>query len=155
MDLMMRTEIEETSENRPHEENAATIARALDVWISRLGREFGPLSRPQRRTLRTLADLGRTGVPVRASDLAEYLGLTSAGATRMLNKLESDGYVLRFREPDADQREVYAALTASGTEALRAANEVYFERVDLDLGRLDETERRTLARLLEKLTAAG
>ena len=154
----MTTQREETRASwpiSPHDENAATIARALDVWISRLGREFGPLSRPQRRTLRTLADLSRTGSPVRASDLAEYLGLTSAGATRMLNKLESAGYVSRYREPDADQREVYAALTTAGTEALRAANAVYFERVERDLGKLDEAERQTLARLLEKLTAAG
>lgn len=151
----MMTEREETSEQRPHDENAATIARALDVWISRLGREFGPLSRPQRRALRSLNDLIGTGMSIRGSDLAEYLGLTSAGATRMLNRLEEAGYVSRFREPDADQREVYAALTVAGTEALRAANDVYFARVDRDLGRLDEVERQTLARLLDKLTAAS
>ncbi|HVB64640.1 MAG TPA: MarR family transcriptional regulator [Nitrolancea sp.] len=141
--------------NQQHEANATTIARALDVWISRLGREFGPLSRPQRRALRSLDDLIGSGASVRASDLAEYLGLTSAGTTRMLNKLEASGYVGRFREPDGDQREVYAALTDSGIAALHAANEVYFERVDRDLERLDEKERQTLARLLEKLTAAG
>src|SRR6185437_9198021 len=112
MDRTMRTEREEmgTSQSSPpHEQNAATIARALDVWISRLGREFGPLSRPQRRMLRTLDELSRLGTPVRASDLADYLGLTSAGATRMLNKLEGAGYLSRFRDPGADQREVYAA----------------------------------------------
>ena len=154
----MKTAREATNDsqtNHPHEANATTIARALDVWISRLGREFGPLSRPQRRALRSLDDLIGTGASIRASDLADYLGLTSAGTTRMLNKLEASGYVSRFREPDGDQREVYAALTVSGIEALHAANEIYFERVDRDLARLDETERQTLARLLEKLTAAG
>jgi DNA-binding MarR family transcriptional regulator len=154
----MTTAREEMNDSQPdqrHEESATTIARALDVWISRLGREFGPLSRPQRRALRSLDDLIGAGASIRATDLAEFLGLTSAGATRMLNRLESDGFVIRFREPDGDQREVYAALTDSGIEALRAANEIYFERVNRDLGRLDEAERQTLARLLEKLTMAG
>ncbi|HEX3723528.1 MAG TPA: MarR family transcriptional regulator [Nitrolancea sp.] len=153
---MMSTEREEAREQRPHDANAATIARALDIWISRLGREFGPLSRPQRRALRSLDELIGTGVSIRVGDLAERLGLTPAGATRMLNRLEGAGYVSRFRrEPDADQREVYAGLTTAGTEALRAANDVYYERVEHDLEKLDEVERQTLARLLEKLTAAG
>jgi DNA-binding MarR family transcriptional regulator len=73
----------------------------------------------------------------------------------MLNRLEDDGYISRFRDPEADQREVYIAPTPAGIEALRAANEVYFERVEARLEQLDTKERETLARLLEKLTEAG
>ena len=32
-----------------------SIAYALDDWYTRLGRQFGPLSRPQRRMLRLLS----------------------------------------------------------------------------------------------------
>ena len=138
-----------------HDANAVAIARTLELWISGLGRQFGPLSRRQRHTLRALTEMGRTGGSVRAGDLAEFLGITSAGATRMLNRLEDDGYISRFRDPEADQREVYIASTAAGAEALRAANEVYFELVERRLERLDDGERETLARLLGKLTAAG
>jgi DNA-binding MarR family transcriptional regulator len=73
----------------------------------------------------------------------------------MLNRLEDDGYISRSRDPDADQREVYIAPTTAGIEALRAANEVYFELVERRLERLDDGEREALARLMEKLTAAG
>lgn len=135
--------------------STATIARGLDLWINRLGRQFGPLSRPQRRALRTLHDLSATKGQVRVSDLAEALGVTSAGATRMLNKLEELGYVGRSRESDGDQREVAVALSAAGKQALEAANAVYFSRVGDELRRLDESERETLARLLARLTASA
>jgi DNA-binding MarR family transcriptional regulator len=138
-----------------HDANAMAIARALDLWFSGLGRQFGPLSRRQRYTMRALTELGRETGSVRAGDLAEFLGITSAGATRMLNRLEDDGYISRFRNPNADQREVYIAPTEAGIDALRAANEVYFERVEGYLDRLDDGERDALARLLGKMTAAG
>jgi DNA-binding MarR family transcriptional regulator len=138
-----------------HDANAVAIARALDLWISGLGRQFGPLSRRQRHTLRALTELSHGASSVRAGDLAEFLGITSAGATRMLNRLEDDGYISRYRDPEADQREVYIASTSAGAEAMRAANEVYFELVERRLERLDDGERDALARLLEKLTAAG
>jgi DNA-binding MarR family transcriptional regulator len=137
-----------------HDAGAMAIARALERWVSELGRQFGPLSRRQRHTLRVLNELGRDGT-VRAGDLAEFLGITSAGATRMLNRLEDDGYIRRFRDPEADQREIFLTPTAAGNEALRAANEVYFERVERYLDRLNAEERATLAGLLEKLTEAG
>lgn len=138
-----------------HDANAVAIARALELWVSGLGRQFGPLSRRQRHTLRALTELSHGAGSVRAGDLAEFLGITSAGATRMLNRLEDDGYVSRYRDPEADQREVYVAPTSAGAEALRAANEVYFELVERRLERLDDGEREALACLLGKLTAAG
>ena len=71
----------------------ASIAYALDEWYSRLGRQFGPLSRPQRRMLRLLS----ADTMVRVGDLGEQLGLTTAGTTRMLDKLEALGYSWRSR----------------------------------------------------------
>ena len=144
--------VQAESGQRPHDATA-TIARALDVWNNRLGRQFGPLSRPQRRALRTLHELSSAKPPVRVSDLAERLGVTSAGATRMLSKLEDFGYINRVRVPEGDQREVFVALTASGAQALSAANAVYFDRVGRELHRLDQAEQEMLAHLLEKLTS--
>ena len=123
------------STSQTPQEVAPAIARALDLWNSRLGRQFGPLSRPQRRALRTLNDLSAAKPSVRVTDLAERLGVTSAGATRMLSKLEDFGYINRTREPEGDQREVLVALTSLGTQALQAANDVYFERVRDELHR--------------------
>jgi len=130
----------------------AEIAHALDDWYSGLGRQYGPLSRPQRRMLRLIA----AGPPVRVGDLAEGLGLTTAGATRMLDTLESLGYASRVRGAEkTDQRQVYVALTAAGADALRAADAVYLARVASRARRLTDDERAQLARLLRTMAPSG
>jgi len=123
------------------------IARALDNWTTRLGRQFGPISRPQRRMLQHL----HTEQAVRVSDLGERLELTTAGATRMLDKLEALGYVVRTRDARGDQRQVYVTLTTQGAQALAEANEAFLVRVRETLSTLDEAEQVLLAGLLSKI----
>jgi DNA-binding MarR family transcriptional regulator len=123
----------------------ATIASALDRWYDQLGRQFGPLSRPQRRMLRLLS----RDTKVRVSDLSEGLGVTTAGTTRMLDKLESLGYAERSRMDQYDQRQVYVTLTPQGAVALREAEEIFLERVQTMLKGLRPAERSALAHLLQ------
>lgn len=123
------------------------IAQGLDDWNSLLGRQFGPLSRPQRRMLRLL-DLEQG---VRVGDLGEELGLTTAGTTRMLDKLETLGYASRARDQKNDQRQVYVTLTSAGQQALKEADKVFLERVQSTLSILNETELSTLTRLLRAI----
>ena len=129
-------------------EEIVSIAYALDEWYTQLGRQFGPLSRPQRRMLRLL----RVDAPVRVGDLGVELGLTTAGTTRMLDKLEAMGYAKRSRTEQHDQRQVYVSLTMPGAIALRDAEGVFMERIQASLKKLNPTERSTLARLLLALS---
>ncbi len=126
------------------------IAAALDRLYTLLGRQFGALSRPQRRMLRTID--GRAAL--RVSDLAESLSITSAGATRMLDTLAAQGYITRFRQPEADQRQVYVALTTAGSQALAEANAVYLARLGAAIARLPAADRAALASALPALAAA-
>jgi DNA-binding MarR family transcriptional regulator len=128
--------------------DAVAIAHALDEWYTLLGRQFGPLSRPQRRMLHLLDEEKR----VRVSELGEALGLTTAGTTRMLDKLEAFGYARRTRIPQSDQRQVYVTLTQAGKQALQVADTVFLERVQAILRVLDEEERVTLAHLLHTMS---
>ena len=123
------------------------IARALDRWYTLLGRQFGPLSRPQRRMLGLLS----SETPVRVGDLGEQLGLTTAGTTRMLDKLESLGYAVRSRAAHSDQRQVFVMLTPSGEQALREAEAVFLGRVHSMLDALSATERVALVHILRPL----
>ena len=132
-------------------DDVVTIARALDRWTAHLGRQFGPLSRPQRRMLRSLADRLAHQEAMRVSDLAEPLGLTAAGTTRMLDTLEDLGYIARSRSPNTDQRQVYVAMTVAGAQALQVADKVLLERVRVLVERLDAGERAELVTLLQKL----
>jgi len=122
----------------------ATIAQALDEWEALLGRQFGPLSRPQRRIMRLLS--GEQAV--RVGDLAEKLGITTAGATRMLDKLEALHYATRARDQHNDQRQVYVTLTVTGQQALLDANAAFLAHVQSTLTVLNPAERTLLAQLL-------
>jgi DNA-binding MarR family transcriptional regulator len=128
------------------------IARSLDRWSASLGREFGPLSRPQRRTLHTLADREAAEQVTRVGDIAAMLRFTTAGATRLLDTLEALGYVTRYRAPNVDQRQVYLTLTLTGRAALEQADRAFTGRVAASLGPLSAAERQTLAALLARLT---
>ena len=132
-------------------DDVVTIAQALERWNSHLGRQFGPLSRPQRRTLGLLADHEMQKETMRVGDLAEPLGLTTAGITRMLDTLEGLGYITRSRTPNTDQREVYVTMTDAGVQALQAANEVLLERVQMLVEHLDASERSEFMMLLRKM----
>jgi DNA-binding MarR family transcriptional regulator len=137
----------------PYDENERdyvelnAIAYALDEWYTGLGRQFGPLSRPQRRMLRLLKE----DTQVRVGELGEQLGLTTAGTTRMLDKLEAMGYAKRSRTDQHDQRQVYVSLTPPGAIALRDAEAVFLERMQASLQNLNKTQRVTLAQLLRAL----
>ncbi len=128
------------------------IARGLDRWWGSLGREFGPLSRPQRRALHLLADREAAGALTRVGDLATLLQFTTAGATRLLDTLEALGYAERYRARDTDQRQVYVALTVTGRAALDLADRAFAARVVASLEPLTDTERQTLAALLARLS---
>lgn len=93
-----------------------------------------------------------TETTVRVGDLGEQLGLTTAGTTRMLDKLEALGYATRSRTAQHDQRQVYVALTPAGAAALQAAEQVFLERMRITLRVLNASERATLANLLQALS---
>ncbi|HLX58534.1 MAG TPA: hypothetical protein VKR83_16070, partial [Ktedonobacteraceae bacterium] len=87
----------------------------------------------------------------RVGNLGEQLGLTTAGTTRMLDKLEALGYAARSRTAQHDQRQVYVTLTPAGVSALQEAERAFLERMHVSLRNLSKTERATLARLLRAL----
>jgi DNA-binding MarR family transcriptional regulator len=129
----------------------SAIGRALDGWYRSLGRKFGPLSRSQRRLMKELEG----DRPVKVGELADRLALTMAGATRMVDKLEALGYVVRFRDPDSDQRYVHVILTEAGREALREADRIYWEKVAHSVSRLTREDQRLLAKLLRQIAGEG
>lgn len=92
-----------------------------------------------------------TAEPVRVSDLAEQLGVTTAGATRMLDMLTTQGYITRTHMPQTDQRQVYVLLTAAGKVALNQAEQVFLQRVAQLLQPLSASEQIEFKRLLQKM----
>jgi DNA-binding MarR family transcriptional regulator len=88
---------------------------------------------------------------LRMSELAERVLLSRSGLTRLVDRLEREGLVRR-EACDSDARGLFTVLTDAGLERLRAASPVHLRGVaEHAVGRLDDTEARTLADLLARM----
>jgi DNA-binding MarR family transcriptional regulator len=90
---------------------------------------------------------------LRRVDLAEALGLTPSGVTRLLDGLQRDGLVAK-RSCIHDARVTYAVLTQAGAERLESASCSHTGSVRaLFEERYTPEELQTLAALLDRLPA--
>lgn len=79
--------------------------------------------------------------------LVDTLGFTKGGVTRIVNRLESRGLLLRGRNPD-DGRVCCALPTKEGQELADRVSRRLEERLQTVLGDMPESERETLTALL-------
>lgn len=93
-------------------------------------------------TLHHLQKTGHAGV----SNLGEHLGVSSAGASQMLDRLVEEGLISRVEDP-ADRRMKRIALTEEGQRTLN-------ESMDARLGWLKEMAGHFTEAEREQLTAA-
>jgi DNA-binding MarR family transcriptional regulator len=99
--------------------------------------------------LRALRVLARHGA-MRLTDLSDHLHIAPRSATEVVDALESRGLVERRPDP-GDRRATLVEVTGHGAsvlDAIRAARGTEAERV---FGRLSQTDRAHLARILRKL----
>ena len=84
------------------------------------------------------------------AELAEKAGVTRATMTGLIDTLERDGLV--HREPDlVDRRMLSVILTKKGDAFIKALLPVHFRRITELMSPLNENERKTLKRLLNKI----
>jgi len=89
------------------------------------------------------------------AELCRYLGLDSGSMTRMLDRLEQKGLILRQRCPE-DRRQVRLALSADGQRLADRLPQVGAAAMNELVGALQPDELKTLEGLLAKvLLAAG
>jgi DNA-binding MarR family transcriptional regulator len=99
--------------------------------------------------LRALRVLRRHGM-MRLSELSDHLHIAPRSTTEVVDALESRGLVRRRPDP-GDRRATLVEVTEHGAsvlDAIRAARGTEAERV---FGRLSQTDRAHLARILRKL----
>ena len=143
-----------------------TPPQQLEAWVSFL-RSHAAITRElsaqlQREHGLTLNDYEvllhlshADGGMLRRVDLAERVLLTASGITRLLEGLESSGFVAK-ETCSSDARVSYAKLTESGAVKLRQAAVTHLRGVDeLFVGRYSGSELATLAELLARLPVAG
>jgi DNA-binding MarR family transcriptional regulator len=86
--------------------------------------------------------------------LAQALGFTKGGATRVVDRLEKKQMVKRVRSTE-DGRVCCVQITTSGEEMLRRVNETAYQQVAQILDRLDPGMQQVLRTALKALVEAG
>ena len=91
------------------------------------------------------------GHRLRMTELADRVLLSRSGLTRLVDRLEREGLVVR-EACSSDARGLFAVLTDRGYERLRAASPTHLRGIDdYLLGRLDRDDLACLGRLLGRL----
>jgi DNA-binding MarR family transcriptional regulator len=92
---------------------------------------------------------------LRLHELADRVVLTRSTLTRLVDRLEAEGYLRRERADD-DRRGAYAVLTDQGHEALRAAWPLYSAGINRYFGcLLSDAEVDTLTQALNRVLDAA
>ncbi len=86
--------------------------------------------------------------PETSGTLGECVGLSAGAATRMIDRLESAGFVVRERG-GADRRRVTVSATAEGLQRAGASYGGLTERTRADLADFTAEERQVIVRFVE------
>ncbi|MFI0353546.1 MarR family winged helix-turn-helix transcriptional regulator [Actinomadura sp. 9N407] len=137
-------------------------AEELTVWRAMLRAEVQISRRLQADLLAdhdlalgaydVLTHLGeQPGGRLRMNDLADRVLLSRSGLTRLVDRMQREGLVIR-ESCSSDARGLYAVLTPLGRDRLAAATPTYERGVrEYVLSRLDDADLRMLAAMLAKL----
>lgn len=99
---------------------------------------------------RAIAVLERHGV-MRLRELSDHLHIAARSTTEVVDALQQRNLVERRPDPD-DRRATLVALTEPGLGVAAAIRSARNERAERLFGALSDTDRKTLGRILRKLT---
>lgn len=128
------------------------VLRTSSALVGELATLLRPyeLTQPQYNVLRILRGAGADGLP--CGEIGERMVSREPDVTRLLNRMEDSGLVLRRRGP-ADRRVVTAWLTAAGKRLVDALDEPVEAMHARQLGHLSREELHALSELLERARA--
>lgn len=136
--------------DEPESDLGELLRRASHAMRHRFADLLAPwdVSPHQLRALRVI----RANEPLRLKELADYLRISPRSVTEVVDALAERGLAERTPDPN-DRRATSVSITAAGQQLMADAGNAGRAASAEFLGRLTATERRQLARLLEKLTA--
>ena len=146
----------ELQQNRPFRSSAHEAVLALFRTTDVLRRFFAErlqaydVTLQQYNVLRILRGAGADGLPTLA--IGERMVEQTPGITRLLDRLERRGWIVRVRS-ERDRRQVIGQLTRAGERLLAAMDDDVDEADAASLSALSEAQRRQLIRLLEEVRA--
>jgi DNA-binding MarR family transcriptional regulator len=147
----MRTRIDET-----HLAAWRAFLNAHAAVIDRIEREMAEAGQLPLTSYDVLVALSEApDHRLRPHELADHMVLRRSTLTRLLDRLEEEGLVVRER-CGTDRRGAYVVLTEGGARTLRGAWPAYARGIYAHFTSLiSEEEARTLASILERVSAAA
>lgn len=149
----LRDEIKQTRPfTSPSSEAVVSILRTAAVVQRHLSQvvEAGGITIQQYNVLRILRGAGTVGLPTLA--IRDRMIEEAAGITRLLDKLESAGFVVRERSTP-DRRQVLCHITPTGLRLLTQLDEPVDAANERAITMLDDSEKATLTELLGAVRA--
>lgn len=123
--------------------------RRLHRIFDRSLRDGAGISIVWYEALLRLARAAGQNMPI--NELGEAMVLSSGGATRLVDRLEQQGYIERVACP-TDRRVSWAHLTKAGNTVLAQATEIHLRDLDEHfVDKLDASEMSELTGLLRRL----
>jgi DNA-binding MarR family transcriptional regulator len=126
---------------------------ALGIEMGNLTGRFAAATGLHPTDVRALWVLAEPGSPRTAGELGVRLDLSSGAATRTVDRLEREGYIVRVRDPD-DRRRVGLRLTGEA----KAVTDAFFGRVASMVGEaiedFDEPELTIVACFMSQIREA-
>jgi len=150
---VLRDEIKQTRPfSSPAHEALVSILRTAAVVQRHISQvvDGSGITIQQYNVLRILRGAGSAGLPTLA--IRDRMIEEAAGITRLLDKLETAGHVVRERSTP-DRRQVLCHITPAGLRLLTQLDEPVDAANDYALAMLDDAERRALVELLGAVRA--
>ena len=149
----LRDEIKQTRPfSSPAAEAVVSILRTAAVVQRHMSQvvEGNGVTIQQYNVLRILRGAGTVGLPTLA--IRDRMIEEAAGITRLLDKLETAGYVVRERSTP-DRRQVLCQITPAGLRLLTQLDEPVDAANEYALSMLDDSEKHALLELLGAVRA--
>ena len=90
----------------------------------------------------------RQGIPVKISDIIDYLKIPRPGVTRTVREMEEKGY-LRKQVAAEDGRVTYISITEQGRALSRKYNDDVFNSLVAPLSEISEEDAETMIQTIE------
>lgn len=132
--------------------NALARLREAELVLSEASRKYMKLSAQDMRALHYLIAAKRQGEIVTPGMISSHLRISAASTTKLLNRLERDGHVIRRLHP-TDRRAFAIEITPETEASAKRTVGRHQARRFYAAARLTSSEREVVTRFLDDMTA--
>lgn len=133
---------------------ALRVYQAAESAMRRRTRQAMSMGENEVLVLRFLIRAAAHDRTVTPTDIARYLGISTASTTALIDRLEQSGHIARTRHP-TDRRSVIVSATVQADDEVRATLGELDHRMMAATRGLTDAESETIISFLERMQAAA